>query len=452
VYSRHHRKARVLFALSDALLTALAFEAAYQTRSLLPLEKNFFFTFALKLLLFGVAALSTIIFALWVQTYDRLDAAKPLVILRDSLKQVAFSSVCLILFEFLLRLDLSRGFLLLFCATQFVFLLLFRWNAGSLIRSIRRHFGATHYVLIYGQGEHADRLASEIRDGGHYGISLSAIVHTPEEVLSRLREHIVDEVLFAVSPEELSALEDLFLRCDEEGVRTRISLDFFPHINSEVYLDRLGSTPLLTFSATPHDEIQLLVKRSVDVVVSASALLILSPLLLLIALAVRLTSPGPVIFRQLRCGLNGRRFYVCKFRSMVANAEALKASVAHLNVKQLNFKIPNDPRLTPLGAWLRKFSLDELPQFWNVLRGDMSLVGPRPALPDEVAQYQGWQRRRMRMRPGVTCIWAVEGRDQLDTETVMRLDMKYIDNWSLGLDSEILLRSIPVVLLGKGAH
>jgi lipopolysaccharide/colanic/teichoic acid biosynthesis glycosyltransferase len=170
------------------------------------------------------------------------------------------------------------------------------------------------------------------------------------------------------------------------------------------------------------------------------------------ALLIRATSPGPVIFSQIRCGLNGRRFVFYKFRSMCRNAEELKAAVAHLNQKELAFKIPNDPRLTPVGRWLRKFSVDEWPQLWNVLKGDMSLVGPRPAIPEEVEQYKRWQRRRLRMRPGLTCLWALAGRDRLDFDTWMKLDMQYIDNWSLALDCKILLKTIPKVLSGKGAH
>jgi exopolysaccharide biosynthesis polyprenyl glycosylphosphotransferase len=222
-------------------------------------------------------------------------------------------------------------------------------------------------------------------------------------------------------------------------------------VNSELYLDRLGPTPMLTFSPTPHDDIKLMTKRALDIAASLAGLALASPVLALAALSIKLTSKGPVIFRQQRCGLNGRRFTVYKFRSMVAAAESLRGELEHLNVKKINFKIPNDPRLTPVGRWLRKFSIDELPQLWNVFKGDMSLVGPRPAIPSEVDQYESWQRRRLRMRPGMTCIWAVAGRDKLDTETVMRLDMQYIDNWSLSLDSEILLRTIPLVLLGRGA-
>jgi lipopolysaccharide/colanic/teichoic acid biosynthesis glycosyltransferase len=181
-------------------------------------------------------------------------------------------------------------------------------------------------------------------------------------------------------------------------------------------------------------------------------LAVLAPFMLLIAAAIRLTSPGTAIFRQQRCGLNGRRFVFYKFRSMCQNAEAMRAAVSHMSVRSLAMKVPDDPRLTPLGRYLRKFSIDEWPQLWNVLKGDMSLVGPRPAVPEEVDQYQRWQRRRLRMRPGLTCLWALAGRDAVGFEEWMRMDMQYIDNWSLGLDWKILLLTIPRVLSGKGAH
>jgi lipopolysaccharide/colanic/teichoic acid biosynthesis glycosyltransferase len=189
-----------------------------------------------------------------------------------------------------------------------------------------------------------------------------------------------------------------------------------------------------------------------DTVLAAVALALLAPFMILVALLIRLTSPGPVIFKQVRCGLNGRRFTFYKFRSMCRNAEELKPSLEHLSRRSTAFKIPNDPRLTPLGRYLRKFSIDEWPQLWNVLKGDMALVGPRPAVPPEVENYKGWQRRRLRMRPGLTCLWALKGRDNLDFETWMKLDMQYIDQWSLALDWKILLLTVPRVLTGKGAH
>ncbi|GAB4367345.1 MAG: hypothetical protein OHK0021_10740 [Bryobacter sp.] len=433
-------------------MTAIAFQAAYWFRSYLPLEKEFAISPPIKILLFGAAAMSTVFFALWVHLYDRLDSAQKFAAIREAIKQVAFGGICLILFEFALRLDLSRGFLLFFLMGQLLLFVGFRLSAGPLLGLIRREFGGPYFVVIYGRTEEARRLEALLGESSKLEIRLLGLLDEPAQLREKLREHVVDEVLFAVPPTQIAEIEDLLLQCDEEGVRTRLSLDFFPHVNSELYLDRLGSTPMLTFSATPHDEVKLLAKRALDIIVAGLALILVSPLLALVAILIRLTSPGPILFRQVRCGLNGRRFVVYKFRSMVQDAELRRAELEHLNVKKINFKIPNDPRLTGLGRWLRKFSIDELPQLWNVVKGDMSLVGPRPAIPSEVEQYAPWQRRRLRMRPGLTCIWAISGRDRLDTETVMRLDMQYIDNWSLTLDSQILLRTIPLVLLGRGAY
>jgi exopolysaccharide biosynthesis polyprenyl glycosylphosphotransferase len=335
--------------------------------------------------------------------------------------------------------------------------------------AVRR--GAPNYVMVAGTGESALRLGAALEASSRYGIRLLGFLAddtgaAPEfirlneeykvraiaELPMLLLRQVIDEVLFAVDSKRLAELEDVLVLCDEEGVRTRVVLDFFPHVNSEIYLERLGSMPLLTFSATPHDEIRLLVKRITDVAIAGAALTLLAPFMLLVAALIRLTSPGPAVFKQIRCGLNGRKFTFYKFRSMCENAEEMKEALKHLSSKSTAFKIPNDPRLTPVGRYLRKFSIDEWPQLWNVLKGDMSLVGPRPPVPEEVELYKPWQRRRLRMRPGLTCLWALEGRDNLEFETWMKMDMQYIDNWSLALDWRILLLTIPHVLTGKGAH
>jgi len=465
------RKARVLFGLSDIIIATLAFEAAYQTRALLNLEHAFFLTVESKTLVLGFSLVAWVTIGLWLEIYDKLDSGHPRVIVRDTARQCTYGALCLVVFEYVLRLDLSRFFVVLFAALAWVFLLVFRLTAGRVVGVIRREFAAPHYLMVVGTGERAVRMGEALEQSAGYGIRLRGFLSeqaegAPSEIVLGgtypvrpiselpviLRQHVVDEIIFAVRSESLAELEGSFLLCDEEGVRTRVTVDFFPHVNSTVSLERFGATPLLTFSAAPYDEIRLLVKRATDVVIAAAGLLVLAPFMTAIAVLIRVTSPGPAIFKQVRCGLNGRRFLFYKFRSMCMEAEEMKPALAHLSQRETAFKIPSDPRLTPVGRHLRKFSIDEWPQLWNVLRGDMSLVGPRPAVPSEVEQYQCWQRRRLRMRPGLTCLWAVCGRDNVDFESWMKMDMQYIDNWSLALDWKILLRTIPRVLTGHGAN
>jgi len=455
VFSRHHRKLRFLLGLADVALTALAFELAYQTRVWLALDRVFYLETPVKLLLLAGSAFVYLFAGRWLGVHDRLDSARPATILRETLRQSLACAVAIILFQYSLRLDLSRVFLGFFAAYSWFLLVLFRLNLARITGMLRKKFGVLHYVAVAGSGENATRLIGLLDQSAQFGIRLAAQLSdrpSVAEVSALLSKQVIDEIIFAVRSDQLAELEEIFLLCDEEGVRTRVALDFFPHVNSQVYLDRLGPAPLLTFSAAPHDELQLLAKRVFDVLLAGASLLLVSPIMLIVAVLIRATSPGPAIFRQTRCGLNGRKFVFYKFRSMCQDAEQRKAELAHLNQKTTAFKISNDPRLTGVGKVLRKFSIDEWPQLWNVLRGDMSLVGPRPAVPEEVEQYKRWQRRRLRMRPGLTCLWALNGRDSLDFDTWMRLDMEYIDTWSLALDWKIMLRTIPHVVTGKGAH
>ncbi len=457
MFAHHRRRIRLLFAVAEGLITFGSFAAAYYTRTRLHFSKLFFLTREtyIVLALFSIAVWAVL--GARKRVFEAVEGGRSLSILAETIRQCLLGTVLLVLFQYLINLghELSRTFLAFFGAYTLVALALFRRKAPALVGAFQREFGRPYCVVLVGATEKVTRLQEELVRRSPFRIQISAIL-SPEECVNRIPEllarHVVDEVIFGVETPMLSTLEPVFLQCDEEGVRTRVALDFFPHVNSEITLDRVGDWPLLTFSAAPLEDLSLLAKRSIDLVLAAVAIVVLLPVFALIALLIRATSPGAVIFSQRRCGLNGRQFTLYKFRSMVQEAEALKPQLEPFSEREIAFKLRKDPRVTPLGRWLRKYSLDELPQLWNVVRGDMSLVGPRPPLPDEVARYERWQKRRLRMRPGLTCLWAVMGRDRMDFNTWMRTDLSYIDNWSLQLDWAILLRTIPYVLAGKGAN
>ena len=457
MFSHQRKRIRLLFGLADAAVTVFAFEAAYATRIHLSLERMFFLRPETHILLLSLSVLVWVGLGALQRVYEYLDSASPVRVLANTFRQCLLGVVAIIILQYLMRLDppLSRSFLSLFFFYDLLLSSAFRWFSPQLVGAFQRGFGSPYHIVIVGSEPKASALARRLTQGSPFRIQITAILGEDEcsENLRRLLDQqVVDEIIFDVDSSKLAGLEEVFLQCDEEGVRTRVAIDFFPHVNSEITLDRVGEAPLLTFSAAPLDDLRLVLKRFFDIAVSAATLVVLSPFLLLIALLIKLTSPGPVIFRQARCGLNGRRFTLYKFRSMVVNADQMKAELAHLSEREVAFKLRRDPRVTSIGRFLRKFSLDELPQLYNVLCGDMSIVGPRPPIPQEVDHYERWQRRRLRMRPGLTCLWAVAGRDHIDFNAWMRMDISYIENWSLGLDWSIILRTIPYVLAGKGAH
>jgi exopolysaccharide biosynthesis polyprenyl glycosylphosphotransferase len=268
-----------------------------------------------------------------------------------------------------------------------------------------------------------------------------------------LHKNVVDEVVFIVPRSWLGKVEGIIHSCETEGLKVSIAVDVFSPRISRLSQGDVGGFPMLTYESAPSPKFPLHVKRLIDIVVSGTALLCLLPVFAAVAVAVKATSKGPLFFRQQRCGRNGRRFLLYKFRTMVHDAESRLVELKkHNEMKGPAFKMENDPRVTPLGRFLRKSSLDELPQLWNILRGEMSLVGPRPPIPAEVNEYDSWHRRRLSMRPGLTCIWQVSGRNRItDFDEWMRLDLQYIDRWSLWLDLKIILKTIPVVLFGVGA-
>lgn len=288
-------------------------------------------------------------------------------------------------------------------------------------------------------------------ESGEPRIPGSAILGGIDRLSQVLTDHVVDEVIFAAPLEHLAQVLPLITHCEEIGVTASLPVES-QMLQLVPETINLHGIPMLTYSPTRHTPELLGVKRVLDVVIASIGLILLMPILLTCALAIKFTSPGPVIFRQRRSGLNGREFMLLKFRTMSADAEHRRAEVAHLNESDGPvFKAANDPRRTAVGAWMRRWSLDELPQLINVLVGDMSIVGPRPPIPDEVKQYDRWQRRRLSMRPGLTCLWQIRGRHRVGFDEWMKLDLCYIDYWSLKLDFLIMWKTVATVLSGSGA-
>ena len=376
---------------------------------------------------------------------------------------------------YLLKLTfLSRIFLVSYLLFFLVLSTAGRYLLALWFRRAAQRGRFTRRVFLVGCGPQARVLARRLLERPELGVRIQGFLteaseRDPDQVRAMeelglrhagpvtalpelLVQEVVDGVLFCVPATNLGAFEDLFLLCEDQGVDTLMAANLFPHLVAQVHLERFEELPLLRFTTLPQNYVALFLKRVMDVLVSAVGLLLLSPLLAVIALLIKATSPGPVLFSQERVGLHGRRFRCHKFRTMVVGAERMQRDLAHLNEADGPvFKIRNDPRVTPVGRFLRKFSLDELPQLWNVLVGDMSLVGPRPPIPSEVEKYERWQRRRLSMRPGITCLWQISGRSELDFDTWMRLDLQYIDHWSLTLDFVILLKTLPAVLSTRGA-
>ncbi len=477
MFDRRSKLLSTITLLHDLGVTCLAFLIAYVLRSYL-VQFQFFserfpqiYPFTHYLPLMVAFLLVWAVVGYFSSFYRDLELTNPIQLVLNIVSQLAIVLLFMYAGLYLLRrTDVSRTYVLLIGVVDFGLLLLGRAASYWGVAIMRERLSRYHYLLIVGCGPRAREMATMIEESRGMGLRLVGFVDpgsvsdpstglggydvfSLEAVGRILQTRVVDEVVFAVDLQELARLEPVMKHCADLGIRTRLQLEFLPPAYSRVYLENFREVQLLSLSSAPDSELRLFFKRIFDVVLSFASLVILSPFLLAIAAMIKITSPGPVLFQQTRCGLGGRRFTLYKFRSMINNAEQMRAELHQLN--ELDgpvFKISDDPRITTVGRWLRRFSLDELPQLWNIFSGEMSFVGPRPAVPEEVEQYEDWQRRRLRMRPGLTCIWVLEGRSHVDFNRWMQLDLKYIDTWSLWLDTKIFLRTIPIVLSGRGAY
>lgn len=313
-------------------------------------------------------------------------------------------------------------------------------------------------LILVGTSEETSRMKAELKVKSPEEMEVLAeldLNQAPvERLVELLHEHSVSGVIVSVRHSYFEKAEAAIRACELEGVEAWLVADFFRTKISRASFDELYGWPVLVFRSTPDASWEGVAKQVLDFVGALVLLLLAAIPLAVVSLLIKVTSPGPVFFRQQRSGLNGRPFMLYKFRTMVTNAEQLKHELAAMNeMSGPVFKVTNDPRVTPLGKILRKFSIDEFPQLYNVLRGEMSLVGPRPLPVDEVKRFNDLaHRRRLSMKPGLTCLWQVRGRNKVtDFKEWVRLDLEYIDKWSLWLDLRILLRTVPVVLLGTGA-
>jgi len=362
--------------------------------------------------------------------------------------------------------DVSRIFLLsLFTAEPLVTL-----GGRGLLRfafsKLRSRGYNARYMLVIGTGKLAQDFADLVESRAGLGLHVIGHLSVPgetQQIVTRpilgglntieevLHTNIVDEVAACLAPESASLLEPIASLAADEGKTVRIPVDPSEGSIRNAREEEFEGLLVRSLVHDGHREAGLVIKRLIDVVGAALGLVILSPLLLVTAILIRVRDGSPVIFRQTRVGLHGRPFTILKFRTMAPDAEDRLHEVAHLNeLKGAAFKASNDPRMSPLGRRLRQLSIDELPQLWNVLKGEMSLVGPRPPLPSEVVEYDIWHRRRLSMKPGITGLWQVESRHEANFDRWVELDLSYIDRWTLWLDLSILLRTMPNVMMARG--
>jgi len=339
----------------------------------------------------------------------------------------------------------------------------FRWLFEHATGAVLRAAGYRRRAVLVGSGSQIEAVAHALRGGQHTDVDPVGFVSlTPGSAnglrdlgpLSQLERHFdaIDEVLIAdpVFPQDEAV--ELVDRCHRQGIRVRVAPS-----TMEILMDRVefvpGQTlPLFELKPPVFEGVDFYVKRSFDIVMAALLVIVLAPLMAAIALAVRLTSPGPVIYRSRRPGIGGRAFACLKFRTMYEHAEVRQAELEHHNEKGgAIFKIRNDPRVTPVGSFLRRWSLDELPQLFNVLRGQMSFVGPRPLPQRDYDRLDDWHRKRYLVLPGLTGLWQVSGRSELDFDELVRLDFLYLERWSVFLDLSIMLKTVPAIVRSKGA-
>jgi len=471
----YHRR---IAQLADALTTAFSFVAAYFiwdfARAIFPwapLGRDIEITSDL----FGkIVIFSTI----WVIILKKLNAYtyQRFTSFEHELKMVLKTSLIgtLIVFaaDFILRFEyVPRSYVGFFFVVNVLSFTLEKMVLFKVARIIRERSKERRKVLVVGSGSNARNFIETVENNLDWGLDIVGLVANGgssignqlygRKVLGRygeitevLHKYPVDEVIICAPGNELSRFEfeEVFKVCEREGVQIRVNSDFLGKLTKKVAVDHIYGLSIISYLSASHSEWSLYLKRLIDIVVSGISLIILPPIFLLLAILIKIGSKGPVFYEWKVVGFNKKPFRSWKFRTMIINADQLKERLLDLNeMKGPVFKIKDDPRITKVGKFLRKYSLDELPQLWSVFKGDMSLVGPRPAGPHELARYESWHRRKLSIKPGITCLWQANGRNEISNfDEWVKLDLEYIDNWSLWLDMKILAKTAVAVLRGTG--
>jgi exopolysaccharide biosynthesis polyprenyl glycosylphosphotransferase len=390
------------------------------------------------------------------------------IILKSCLQGVLF----IVILVFMLKIRSTNRLIIgLFFLNVAVFLSVKELLVIYSVRAARSSGKNIRNVLVVGTAKSVSDITRKLKENTYLGLHVLGLL-VPEEEAAReviagapvlgdlghiertLHKNPVDHVIVTIDKKDYKDVEGIIAHCEEEGVEIWVTADIFKITFAKLDAGDFFGKPMFILRTTPRYSWQLFFKSLVDRAGSLILSILTLPLILAAALLIKLTSSGPVLFMQKRCGLQGRQFTLFKLRTMYTGAhKAVEGLKAENILTGPVFKMKDDPRITPVGRFLRKYSIDELPQLWNVLMGDMSLVGPRPPLPEEVEQYKGWQRRRLSMKPGITGLWQVSGRNELTFfDEWVGLDLEYIDKWSLALDIKILLRTVLVVLTSRGAH
>jgi exopolysaccharide biosynthesis polyprenyl glycosylphosphotransferase len=455
-----------VLAFFDVLISIIAFVLAYYIR-VLTVAKSLLYTE--QYLILGILIIPVWYILLKMVNLDNNQRIKAYSLVLIEYSIVIFIGISILFaFIFIFKLEnISRIAILIFGLIDLILLFIVRIVYYQFLKKKTISGKNTKNVILIADDSSVEFI-QKLLDGVQWGYKVFCIISNSEKIIREfshqydirndkenidklIEKHAVDEIIYCKNEIDTEELKHLIYSCQEIGVTLQIQSSLFNLIASKSHVNYFGEIPVMAFKTTSTDYFALSVKAVTDYIVSALAILFFLPFLIIISIIIKLESKGPILFKQKRVGLRGRMFTMYKFRTMVQNAEQIRKELEDKNEADGPvFKIKKDPRITRFGSFLRKTSLDEFPQFFNVLRGDMSIVGPRPPVKEEVEQYERHQLRRLSMKPGITCIWQVSGRNEISFEEWMKMDLRYIDNWSLKYDLILILKTINTIFKKTG--